>query len=148
MSNLTSTIKSIQDVMRQDSGLDGDAQRISQLTWLLFLKVFDALEEELEATRDDYRSPLPDAMRWRSWAADAEGITGEALLDFVDNQLFATLKSLSADPVRNPRGYVVSGVFKDAYNDMKSGHLLRHVVNKLNVIDFNRHSDRHQFYDL
>ena len=84
MSNLSSVIKSIQDVMRQDSGLDGDAQRISQLTWLLFLKVFDALEEELEATRDDYRSPLPEDMRWRSWAANAEGITGEELLDFGD----------------------------------------------------------------
>ncbi len=115
MSNLTPVIKSIQDIMRQDSGVDGDAQRISQLTWLLFLKVFDALEEELELTRDHYQSPIPEAMRWRNWAADPEGITGDALLDFVDNQLFATLKSLSADPVRNPRGYVVRGVFEDAY---------------------------------
>ncbi|MBP7440660.1 MAG: SAM-dependent DNA methyltransferase, partial [Acidovorax sp.] len=138
MSNLTPVIKSIQDIMRQDSGVDGDAQRISQLTWLLFLQVFDALEEELELTRDHYQSPIPEAMRWRHWAADPEGMTGEALLDFVDNQLFSTLKSLSADPVRNPRGYVVRGVFEDAYNYMKSGHLLRQVVNKLNAIDFNR----------
>ena len=134
MSNLTPVIKSIQDIMRQDSGVDGDAQRISQLTWLLFLKVFDALEEELELTRDHYQSPIPEAMRWRNWATDAEGITGEALLDFVDNQLFATLKSLSADPVRNPRGYVVRGVFEDADNYMKSGHLLRQVVNKLHEL--------------
>ena len=148
MSNLTPLIKSIQDIMRQDSGVDGDAQRISQLTWLLFLKVFDALEEELELTRDHYQSPIPEAMRWRHWAADPEGMTGEALLDFVDNQLFATLKSLSADPVRNPRGYVVRGVFEDAYNYMKSGHLLRQVVNKLNAIDFNRQAERHQFNDL
>ena len=75
-------------------------------------------------------------------------MTGDALLDFVDNQLFATLKSLSADPVRNPRGYVVRGVFEDAYNYMKSGHLLRQVVNKLNAIDFNRQAERHQFNDL
>ncbi len=148
MSNLSSVIKSIQDVMRQDSGLDGDAQRISQLTWLLFLKVFDALEEELELTRDHYTSPLPESMRWRTWAADAEGITGDELLDFVDNQLFATLKNLPGDAQRNPRGFVVRGVFEDAYNYMKSGHLLRQVITKLNAIDFNRQTERHQFNDL
>ena len=148
MSNLTPVIKSIQDVMRQDSGLDGDAQRISQLTWLLFLKVFDALEEELELTRDHYTSPIPESMRWRNWAADAEGITGEALLSFVDNELFATLKSLPGDAQRNPRGFVVRGVFEDAYNYMKSGHLLRQVITKLNAIDFNRQTERHQFNDL
>ena len=148
MSNLSPVIKSIQDIMRQDSGVDGDAQRISQLTWLLFLKVFDALEEELELTRDDYKSPMPEAMRWRNWAADPEGITGDDLLDFVNTELFVTLKNLPADPVRNPRGYVVRGVFEDAYNYMKSGHLLRQVINKLNAIDFNRQSERHQFNDL
>ena len=148
MSNLSSVIKSIQDIMRQDSGVDGDAQRISQLTWLLFLKIFDALEEELEVTRDHYTSPIPQAMRWRNWAADAEGMTGDVLLSFVNNELFATLKNLSADAVRNPRGYVVRGVFEDAYNYMKSGHLLRQVINKLNGINFNRQAERHQFNDL
>ncbi|MDP2448724.1 MAG: class I SAM-dependent DNA methyltransferase [Polaromonas sp.] len=148
MSNLTPIIKSIQDVMRQDSGVDGDAQRISQLTWLLFLKVFDALEEDLELTRDEYTSPIPKALRWRNWAADAEGITGDTLLNFVNNELFTGLKGLNADPVRNPRGFVVRGVFEDAYNYMKSGHLLRQVINKLNVIDFNRQAERHQFNDL
>ena len=148
MSNLSSVIKSIQDIMRQDSGVDGDAQRISQLTWLLFLKVFDALEEELELTRGHYTSPIPDGMRWRQWAANAEGITGDELLDFVDNQLFATLKNLPGDAKRNPRGFVVRGVFEDAYNYMKSGHLLRQVINKLNAIDFNRQAERHQFNDL
>ncbi len=148
MSNLSPVIKSIQDIMRQDSGVDGDAQRISQLTWLLFLKVFDALEEELELTRDAYRSPIPEGMRWRNWAADPEGMTGEELQNFVNTELFVTLKNLSADPVRNPRGYVVRGVFEDAYNYMKSGQLLRQVINKLNAIDFNRQSERHQFNDL
>lgn len=148
MSNLSSVIKSIQDIMRQDSGVDGDAQRISQLTWLLFLKVFDALEEELELTRDHYTSPIPDEMRWRQWAANAEGITGDELLDFVDKQLFATLKNLPGDAKRNPRGFVVRGVFEDAYNYMKSGHLLRQVITKLNAIDFNRQAERHQFNDL
>lgn len=148
MSNLSSVIKSIQDIMRQDSGVDGDAQRISQLTWLLFLKVFDALEEELELTRDHYASPIPESMRWRHWAQDAEGMTGDVLLSFVNNELFTTLKSLSGDAVRNPRGFVVRGVFEDAYNYMKSGHLLRQVINKLNAINFNRQAERHQFNDL
>jgi type I restriction-modification system DNA methylase subunit len=148
MSNLSSVIKSIQDVMRQDSGVDGDAQRISQLTWLLFLKVFDALEEELELTRDRYTSPIPEPLRWRNWASDAEGITGDTLLSFVNNDLFGALKALGGDAQRNPRGYVVRGVFEDAYNYMKSGHLLRQVINKLNAIDFNRQSERHQFNDL
>jgi type I restriction enzyme M protein len=148
MSNLSPVIKSIQDIMRQDSGVDGDAQRISQLTWLLFLKVFDALEEELELTRDGYKSPIPERMRWRNWAANPEGMTGDELQDFVNTQLFVTLKNLPADPVRNPRGYVVRGVFEDAYNYMKSGQLLRQVINKLGTIDFNRQAERHQFNDL
>ena len=148
MSNLTPTIKSIQDIMRQDSGVDGDAQRISQLTWLLFLKVFDALEEELELTRHAYTSPIPEPLRWRNWAADAEGMTGDKLLAFVNNELFNGLKGLSANPVRNPRGYVVRGVFEDAFNYMKSGHLLRQIINKLATIDFNRQAERHQFNDL
>jgi len=148
MSNFAPLIKSIQDVMRQDTGVDGDAQRISQLTWLLFLKVFDALEEELELTRDSYRSPVPEALRWRNWATDAEGMTGETLLDFVNGQLFPALKGLRADAQREPRGFVVRSVFEDAYNYMKSGHLLRQVINKLNGIDFNRQAERHQFNDL
>ncbi len=148
MSNLSSVIKSIQDVMRQDSGVDGDAQRISQLTWLLFLKVFDALEEEMELTRDHYTSPIPERLRWRNWAADAEGITGDTLLSFVNNDLFGALKTLGGDAQRNPRGYVVRGVFEDASNYMKSGHLLRQVINKLGAIDFNRQAERHPFNDL
>jgi len=148
MSNLSSAIKSIQDVMRQDSGVDGDAQRISQLTWLLFLKVFDALEEELELTRDHYASPIPEPLRWRNWAANPEGLTGEDLLLFVNNQLFPGLKTLRGDAHRNARGFVVRGVFEDAYNYMKSGQLLRQVINKLGTINFNRQSERHQFNDL
>jgi type I restriction enzyme M protein len=146
--NLTPLIKSIQDVMRQDAGINGDAQRIEQMVWLLFLKVFDALEEELELTRDGYKSPLPDHLRWRAWAANPEGTTGDALLDFVNNTLFPKLKNLPADPVRNPRGYVVRSVFEDANNYMKSGQLLRQVINKLQTIDFNRQAERHQFNDL
>jgi type I restriction enzyme M protein len=148
MSTLTPIIKAIQDVMRQDAGINGDAQRIEQMSWLLFLRLFDALEEELELTHDSYKSPVPEHLRWRNWAADPEGITGEALLDFVNNTLFPQLKNLPGDPSRNPRGWVVRSVFEDANNYMKSGQLLRQVTNKLASIDFNRQSERHQFNDI
>ena len=94
MSNLGTTIKSIQDILRKDAGVDGDAQRISQLVWMLFLKVFDDREAEKELMEGRYKSPIPERLRWRAWAKDAEGITGEALLDFVNNELFKTLKEL------------------------------------------------------
>ena len=148
MSNLSSIVKSIQDIMRQDSGVDGDAQRIGQLTWLFFLKIFDAYELQQETLHDHYRSPLPEHLRWRDWAADAEGRTGEALLDFINIQLFPTLKELPGDLKRNPRAYVIHGVFEDTFNYMKSGQLLRQVINKINGIDFNRQADRHQFNDI
>ena len=148
MSNLTSIVKSIQNIMRQDSGVDGDAQRIGQLTWLFFLKIFDAHEEQLELLNDHYRSPLPDDLRWRAWAADPEGRTGDDLLDFVNNRLFPALKDLPGDATRNPCGFVIRSVFEDAFNYMKSGHLLRQVVNKINGVDFNRKADRHQFNDI
>jgi len=148
MSNLGSIVKSIQDIMRQGAGVDGDAQRIGQLTWLFFLKIFDAHEEQLEVMHDHYRSPLPEHLRWRDWAADSEGRTGDDLLDFINIQLFPTLKELPGDLKRNPRGYVIRSVFEDAFNYMKSGQLLRQVVNKINAIDFNRQADRHQFNDI
>ncbi|MFC7418826.1 N-6 DNA methylase [Iodobacter arcticus] len=141
-------IKSIQDIMRQDAGIDGDAQRISQISWLLFLKIFDDQETEIEMMRDMYQSPMPEPMRWRNWAADAEGITGDELLGFVNNDLFATLKNLNADAIMNPRAFVVQSVFQDAFNYMKSGQLLRQVINKINEIDFNSQQDRHLFNDL
>ena len=146
--SLSTLIKSIQDIMRQDAGVDGDAQRISQLTWILFLKIFDDHETELELLRDDYRSPLPEHYRWRNWAADPEGMTGDALLDFVNQQVFPKLKSLNASADTNPRAWVVQQVFEDAYNYMKSGHLLRQVINKVQGIDFNNRNDRHLFNDL
>ena len=88
MSNISGIIKSIQDIMRKDVGVDGDAQRISQLVWMFFLKIFDDREEELELLEDDYTSPLPNHLRWRSWAKNPEGMTGDELLDFVNLQLF------------------------------------------------------------
>src|SRR5437773_6964857 len=146
--SIGTTIKTIQDIMRKDAGVDGDAQRISQLGSMLFLKVFDDREAEKQLFDDHYKSPVPERLRWRSWAKDPEGITGEALLDFVNNDLFKTLKELPASGKHAAVAGVVRGVFEDAYNYMKSGTLMRQVVNKLNEIDFNRAADRHEFGDI
>ncbi len=146
MSNVSGIIKSIQDVMRKDVGVDGDAQRISQLVWMFFLKIFDDREDELELLEDDYESPLPDHLRWRNWAKDPEGITGDALSDFVNNQLFPTLKEkLITHGPAGDRARVIRNVFEDAYNYMKSGTLMRQVINKICEIDFNNTSNRHTF---
>ncbi|WP_136516223.1 type I restriction-modification system subunit M [Geomonas edaphica] len=146
--SISTTIKSIQDIMRQDTGVDGDAQRISQLVWMLFLKIFDDKEQEYELLDDDYTSPIPERLRWRSWATDQEGMTGDELLDFINNDLFKTLKDLSFGPGDDARGFIVKEVFEDAYNYMKSGTLIRQVVNKINAIDFNVTSERHLFGDI
>lgn len=146
MSNVSGIIKSIQDIMRKDVGVDGDAQRISQLVWLFFLKIVDDREDELELTEDDYKSPLPEKLRWRNWAKDSEGITGDELLDFVNLELFPTLKTkLKIDGEDGRRALVIKNVFEDAYNYMKSGTLLRQVVNKICEINFNASGDRHTF---
>jgi len=138
----------MQNIMRQDTGVDGDAQRISQLVWMLFLKIFDDKEKEYELETAEYRSPIPTRLRWRDWASNDEGITGDELLDFVNNTLFPTLKELSFSRGDDPRGFIVKEVFQDAYNYMKSGTLLRQVVNKINEIDFTASADRHMFNDI
>lgn len=111
--------------MRKDAGVDGDAQRISQLVWMIFLKIFDDKEYELEMIGDNYKSPIPDRLRWRNWAANEEGITGDELLDFINNDMFKSLKELSINEFSNGRGVIVKEVFADSYNYMKSGTLLR-----------------------
>ncbi len=141
-------IKFIQDIMRQDTGVDGDAQRISQLVWMIFLKIFDDKEQEYELLDEKYVSPIPERLRWRTWAANPEGITGEELLDFINNDLFKALKGLSFGPDDDPRGFIVKEVFEDAYNYMKSGTLLRQVANKITEIDFNIASEKHLFGDI
>src|SRR5438270_8157705 len=90
-------VKSIQDIMRQDVGVDGDAQRISQLCWMFFLKIIDDQDQQLELMHDGYRSPLPKKLQWRAWAADPEGLTGDKLLDFINGELFPALKDLRAN---------------------------------------------------
>lgn len=146
--SVRNTVKSIQDIMRQDVGVDGDAQRISQLCWMFFLKIIDDQDQELELTRDGYRSPIPKKLQWRTWAADPEGITGDDLLTFINGELFPTLKGLPANGKPGDRRRVVREVFEDAYNYMKSGQLMRQVVNKINAVDFNNLAERQHFGDI
>jgi type I restriction enzyme M protein len=143
--SISATVKTIQDIMRKDAGVDGDAQRINQLVWMFFLKIFDDREQEKELLEGVYHSPIPERLRWRNWAADAEGITGDALAEFVNNDLFKTLKGLSSP---DGRARLVRHVFEEANNYMKSGTLMRQVVNKINEIDFNRKNDLHLFGDI
>ena len=104
--SISSVIKSLQDIMRKDAGVDGDAQRLGQLSWLLFLKIFDAQEEALELEQDDYQYPIPQRYLWRSWAANAQGITGDSLLEFVNDDLFPALKNLTVDSIGQRNSYV------------------------------------------
>lgn len=154
MSNVSGIIKSIQDIMRKDVGVDGDAQRISQLVWMFFLKIYDDREKEIELLEDEYKSPLPEHLRWRNWAADPEGMTGDELSDFVNVQLFPALKTKlvihsssedEEDRKKARRALVVRNIFEDAYNYMKSGTLMRQVINKICEINFNNTDDRHTF---
>ena len=138
-------VKSIQDIMRQDTGVDGDAQRISQLCWLFFLKIIDDQDQEMELLDRNYRSPIPPRLQWRAWAANPEGITGDELLTFVNDDLFPSLKVLPATSFAGDRRRVVKDVFEDAYNYMKSGQLMRQVVNKITAIDFNNLAERQHF---
>src|ERR1700682_2085492 len=146
--SVRNTVKSIQDIMRQDTGVDGDAQRISQLCWMFFLKIIDDQDEQLELMQDNYRSPIPAELQWRNWAADPEGITGDELQTFVNGQLFPTLKNLTLTGKPGDRRRVVKDVFEDAYNYMKSGQLMRQVVNKISGVDFNNLAERQHFGDI
>ena len=134
--------------MRQDTGVDGDAQRISQLCWMFFLKIIDDQDQELELMQTGYVSPIPKRYQWRAWAADPEGITGEELLAFIDDDLFPALKNLRMTGPHGNRRRVVRAVFEDAHNYMKSGQLMRQVVNKINGVDFNNLTERQHFGDI
>lgn len=147
--SVSATIKSIQDIMRKDAGVDGDAQRLSQLGWMLFLKILDDREKECEVLYETYVSPIPVNLRWREWASDSEGMTGDKLLDFVNNELFVKLKDLPAPDGANPMVFVIRSIFEDSYNYMKNGTLIRQVINKIeDGIDFNNTKDRHTFGDI
>jgi type I restriction enzyme M protein len=154
--SLSTTIKSIQDIMRKDAGVDGDAQRIGQLGWMLFFKIFSDLEIESELEDDDYESPIPPHLRWNAWANEdlvgTDAPTGDQLLDLVDNSLFPIFKDLNVAQFTGKaraRAELLRSVFEDAYNYMKSGTLMRQVINKINhEIDFNESKTRHTFGDI
>ena len=126
--NLSGIIKSIRDIMREDRGVNGDAQRIEQLGWMLFLKIFDDKDIEMELLSDEYQSPIPTECQWRNWAANDEGMTGDTLQQFVDLTSFPTLKNL---PVQggNRRALLIREVFDGNNNYMKSGINIRKVCN-------------------
>lgn len=147
MSNVSNIVKTIQDIMRKDAGTYGDAQRLEQLGWMFFLKIFDDREKELELLRDDYRSPLPQYLRWSSWATNEEGITGDKLLNFINNDLLPNLKTLGGAS-KDKLSALIRTTFQDANNYMKNGTLMRQVVNKVNGINFNASDDRHTFGDI
>jgi type I restriction enzyme M protein len=146
--SVRNTVKSIQDIMRQDSGVDGDAQRLSQLCWMFFLKIIDDQDQELELLNPDYRSPIPSTYQWRNWAADPEGMTGDELLNFINIDLFPELKDLPIAGKNANRCRVVRDLFEDANNYMKSGQLLRQTINKISEVDFNNLADRQHFGDI
>lgn len=139
--------------MRQDRGISGDAQRLEQLGWMLFLKIIDDKDQELEILKDDYISVVPEKFQWRTWAADTEGITGDELLNFIDSNnesdlgLFASLRNLTS-PINPKRAAIVKEVFDGSNNFMKSGYEMRKVINKLNEVDFNNSEDKHIFGDI
>ncbi len=144
-------IKRIQDITRQDAGINGDAQRIEQLVWMLFLKIYDAKEEFWEFEEDDYQSIIPEDLKWRNWAIDhkdGEALTSDALLDFINNKLFPALKNLEITEETQKRAAIVKDIFEDANNFMKNGVLLRQIINILNEVDFTEYDDRHTFNDV
>lgn len=144
---LASTIKVARDAMRKDAGLSGDLDRIPQLAWILFLKAFDGLEQDREVTEADYRPAIDAPFRWRDWAADPDGRTGEALLSFVNGELLPYLRGLSGTREHDPRD-VLAAVFRETNNRMLSGHLLRDVVNKVSEINFASSDDIHTMAHL
>jgi type I restriction enzyme M protein len=147
MKNIGGIIKSLQNIMRKDTGVSGDAQRIEQLGWMIALKILDDKDKELELTSDKFKSVVPDKFKWRNWAGDDEGLTGDALRDFIDKELFPTLKNLDTRGGKK-RALIIREIFEGTYNYMKNGTILRQVLNELNKIDFNSSEDRHVFGDI
>ena len=147
MPNIGGIIKSLQNIMRKDQGVSGDAQRIEQLGWMVTLKILDDKEAELELLHDEYVSVMPEKLKWRSWAADGEGITGDEMKDFVDTVLFPGLQNLDVS-TGNKRAVLLRDIFAGTNNYMKNGTIIRQVVNKLNEINFNASEDRHLFGDI
>lgn len=151
MSNLTGFVKRLRDIMRNDAGINGDAQRIEQIAWMLFLKVYDAKEQDWEWDDEDYTSIIPEECRWQNWAHDDKSgiaLTGDKLLDFVNNTLFPTLKNLPVDASTPIKKAIVQTTFADANNYMKDGVLLRQVINIIDELDFSDYEESHAFGEI
>ena len=151
MGNLSTFVKRIRDIMRNDAGINGDAQRIEQIAWMLFLKVYDAKEQDWEFDDDEYTSVIPEECRWRNWAvADSSGqsMTGDTLLNFVNNTLFPTLKNLTVTPDMPIKKSIVKTTFEDANNYMKDGVLLRQVINIIDELDLSDTQEVHAFGEI
>lgn len=147
MKNIGSIIKNLQNIMRKDPGVSGDAQRIEQLGWMISLKVIDDKHKEIEALKDGYVSPMPKELQWRNWAANDEGMTGDELKNFVDSRLIPKLKNLDVSS-GDKCAVIIRNIFDGINNYMKNGTIIRQVINQLNQIDFNNSEDRHVFGDI
>ena len=151
MSNLSSFVKRIRDIMRNDAGINGDAQRIEQIAWMLFLKVYDAKEQDWEINDDEYESIIPEECRWINWAHDdrsGSAMTGDTLLNFVNNTLFPTLKGLEVSPETPIKKSIVKTTFEDANQYMKDGVLLRQVINIIDELDLGDYEESHAFGEI
>ena len=151
MSNLSGFVKRIRDIMRNDAGINGDAQRIEQIAWMLFLKVYDAKEEDWEFEDDNYQSIISENCRWRNWAKDdksGNAMTGDKLLDFVNNTLFPSLKSLEVTPQTPMKKAIVKTTFEDANQYMKDGVQLRQVLNVIDELDLGDYEESHAFGEI
>ena len=151
MSNLSGFVKRVRDVMRNDAGINGDAQRIEQITWMLFLKVYDAKEEDWEFDDEQFESIIPPKLRWRNWAHvenQHDGLTGDQLLNFVNNELFPTLRKLEINSDTPIRQSIVRTTFEDANNYMKDGVLLRQIINIIDELNFGSYEETHAFGEI
>ncbi len=141
-------MKNLRKIMRTDDGVNGDAQRLEQTVWMLFMKLFDSKEDEWEIKArlkgQNYESAIPEKYRWKNWALDERGMTGDELIEFVET-MFKDIKAL---PVNNVRDRIVHDVFAETHNYMKSGTILRQVINEINQTDFNINKERHDFNDI
>ena len=151
MSNLTNFVKRLRDIMRNDAGINGDAQRIEQIAWMLFLKVYDAKEQDWEFGDDNYVSIIPEECRWSNWAHDdksGNAMTGDTLLDFVNNTLFPTLKGIEVNQNTPIKKAIVKTTFEDANQYMEDGVLLRQVLNVIDELDLGDYDEIHAFGEI
>ena len=151
MSNLSGFVKRLRDIMRNDAGINGDAQRIEQIAWMLFLKVYDAKEQDWDMDEENYVSIIPEECRWSAWAADdrsGSAMTGDTLLNFVNNTLFPTLKNLPVTASTPIKKAIVQTTFADANNYMKDGVLLRQVINVIDELDLSDYEESHAFGEI